>query len=164
MNWADINWDAVGALSEAAGALGVILTLVYLIRQIKHNTAATRSSAAASYSHSSMSIANLLSRDTETNATFYGYLDATEEFSLADKRRAQAIVSVYLHAMEEAFDLYREGTLTEDKWQSRYRQIAWLSNRPGFREYWEEFGPVYADSFAEVVSETMAPADEHGPN
>ena len=155
MNWDDINWDAIGAISEALGALGVILTLVYLIRQIKQNTAATRSSAAASYSQASMSIANLLSRDVETNSLFYGYQDDLVPLSMDEKRRAQAIVSVYLHAMEEAFDLYREGTLTEEKWKSRYRQIGWVTNRPGFREYWDEFGAVYADSFAKIVDETM---------
>ena len=155
MNWDDINWDAIGAISEALGALGVIFTLVYLIRQINQNTAATRSSAAASYSQASMSIANLLSRDVETNSLFYGYLDNLAQLSIDEKRRAQAIVSVYLHAMEEAFDLYREGTLTEEKWKSRYRQIGWVTNRPGFTEYWDEFGAVYADSFAKIVDETM---------
>ena len=155
MSWGEINWDAIGAISEALGALGVILTLVYLIRQIKQNTAATRSSAAASYSQASMAIGNLLSRDVETNSLFYGYLDDLVQLTMDEKRRAQAIVSVYLHAMEEAYDLYREGTLTEEKWKSRYRQIGWLTNRPGFAEYWKEFGAVYADSFSEVVDETM---------
>jgi hypothetical protein len=77
-------------------------------------------------------------------------------------RRAQAIVSVYLHAMEEAFDLYREGTLTEEKWESRYRQVGWLTNRPGFKEYWSEFGSVYADSFSEIVGKTMKSGMESG--
>ena len=161
MSWGDINWDAIGAISEALGALGVILTLVYLIRQIKQNTAATRSSAAASYSQASMSIANLLSRDVETNSLFYGFLDDPGQLSLDEKRRAEAIVSVYLHAMEEAFDLYREGTLTEEKWKSRYRQICWVTNRPGFRAYWDEFGAVYAQSFAKIVDETMESGDRH---
>ena len=155
-----MNWDAIGAIAEALGALGVILTLIYLIRQIKQNTAATRSSAAASYSQASMSIANLLSRDVETNTLFYEYLDGSQNLAYAEKRRAQAIVSVYLPAMEEAFDLYREGTLTEEKWDSRCRQIGWLANRPGFEEYWSEFGPVYAEPFADIVAETMKSGDE----
>ena len=34
----DVNWDAVGALAELAGAAGVVLTLVYLSVQIRQNT------------------------------------------------------------------------------------------------------------------------------
>ena len=58
----EINWDAVGSVSEALGAMGVILTLLYLIRQIKQNTAATRSTAAAAYSQASMELAKVLGR------------------------------------------------------------------------------------------------------
>ncbi len=33
-----MNWDAVGAVAELAGAGGVILSLVYLAVQIRQNT------------------------------------------------------------------------------------------------------------------------------
>jgi hypothetical protein len=33
-----MNWDAVGAISEAVGALGVIITLIYLATQIRQNS------------------------------------------------------------------------------------------------------------------------------
>jgi hypothetical protein len=32
-----MNWDAIGAISEAAGAVGVIITLGYLAMQIRRN-------------------------------------------------------------------------------------------------------------------------------
>ena len=62
---------------------------------------------------------------------------------------------MYLHAMEQACDLYSEGALTEEKWQSRYKQIGWIANRPGFAEYWKEFGKVYADNFASYVNQIL---------
>ena len=40
-----MDWDALGALAELAGALAVFLTLVYLALQIRQNTHATRSSS-----------------------------------------------------------------------------------------------------------------------
>lgn len=35
-----MNWDAIGAIAEAAGALAVIITLVYLTFQLRQNTKA----------------------------------------------------------------------------------------------------------------------------
>ena len=32
-----MNWDAIGALGEVAGAVAVVLTLVYLAKQIHHS-------------------------------------------------------------------------------------------------------------------------------
>jgi len=37
-----MNWEALGALAEFLAALGVIVTLVFLARQIQQNTRATR--------------------------------------------------------------------------------------------------------------------------
>ena len=33
-----MDWDAVGAIAEAAGAVGVMLTLIYLALQTKQNS------------------------------------------------------------------------------------------------------------------------------
>jgi len=33
-----VNWDAVGAIAELLGAAGVIVSLLYLAAQIRHNT------------------------------------------------------------------------------------------------------------------------------
>ena len=33
-----MNWDAIGAIGEVVGALSVLLTLIYLAKQIKDNS------------------------------------------------------------------------------------------------------------------------------
>ena len=44
-----MNWEALGAVSEIVGALGVIITLLYLAAQIKH---ASRISESQSHANS----------------------------------------------------------------------------------------------------------------
>ena len=39
-----MNWEAIGATGEIIGAVGVIVTLVYLAIQIRQNTASLKSS------------------------------------------------------------------------------------------------------------------------
>ena len=34
-----MNWEAIGAIGEVLGAMAVLLTLIYLIAQVKQNTA-----------------------------------------------------------------------------------------------------------------------------
>ncbi len=36
-----MNWDAIGAIAELLGAIGVIASLVYLARQMSQNTRAS---------------------------------------------------------------------------------------------------------------------------
>jgi len=40
-----MNWEAIGAIGEVLGALGVIVTLVYLAFQIRQNTSALKLNA-----------------------------------------------------------------------------------------------------------------------
>ncbi len=40
-----MNWDAIGAIGEVLGALGVIATLIYLTTQLRLNTNAMRASS-----------------------------------------------------------------------------------------------------------------------
>ena len=42
-----VNWEAIGAVGEMLGALGVIVTLIYLATQIRQNTGAVRSQTRA---------------------------------------------------------------------------------------------------------------------
>ena len=51
-----MNWEAAGALGEILGAIGVILTLVYLAIQIKRNTAALRVNAMQDLSQASVEL------------------------------------------------------------------------------------------------------------
>ena len=37
-----MNWDAIGAIGEALGAVGVIVTLLYLSLQVKASTLASK--------------------------------------------------------------------------------------------------------------------------
>jgi len=46
MEWPPaMNWDAIGAIAELLGAVGVIASLVYFARQMRQNTWATRAAA-----------------------------------------------------------------------------------------------------------------------
>ena len=152
----DLNWDAIGAIAEAGGATGVIVTLIYLIKQIQQNTAASRSAAAAAYSEASMSLAGALAESAEASRLFYTYLDEPKSLGKDEERRAEALVSMYIHTMEQSCDLYLEGTLTEEKWNARYRQLVWIATRPGFTHYWEVFGDVYPLSLGGYVKKAMA--------
>ena len=43
-----MNWEAIGAMSEAVGVLGVIISLIYLASQIRQNRKAVHAATAHS--------------------------------------------------------------------------------------------------------------------
>lgn len=55
-----MNSDAIGAIAELMGAVGVIATLVYLARQINQSTSTLRSSAATAHTQASQTLSLVL--------------------------------------------------------------------------------------------------------
>ena len=53
-----MDWNAVGAIGEVGGAIGVIVTLIYLAGQLRQNTRAMRSSTYQTYSGLAMNISD----------------------------------------------------------------------------------------------------------
>ena len=57
-----MNWEAIGAIGELVGAVGVIATLAYLAVQIRQNSQAVRSSTRSDIAKTQMEINFILAR------------------------------------------------------------------------------------------------------
>ena len=53
-----MNWEAVGAVGEIVGAIAVVITLIYLARQMRQNSSALRSTTAQSANEMAFSVYN----------------------------------------------------------------------------------------------------------
>ena len=92
-----MNWTAIGAIGEILGAAGVIITLVYLARQVRQNTRATKLSTAQSIATAARDWNRPLLLDPELAWTFQvGTEDPTQ---LDEKEQARFI--------ELCFSLFR---------------------------------------------------------
>ncbi|MGB0133791.1 hypothetical protein, partial [Dokdonella sp.] len=69
-----MNWDAIGAIGEIAGAIGVIVTLLYLAIQLRQNTKASNAIAVQNSMENSARFSELISKDPELARTFYSGL------------------------------------------------------------------------------------------
>ena len=59
-----MNWDAIAAVAEVAGAIGVIVTLLYLALQVRQNNALMQSEASIAYAEMRRGSYRALSEDT----------------------------------------------------------------------------------------------------
>jgi len=113
-----MNWEAVGAIGEMGGAIGVIITLIYLAGQLRQNTKALRS---ASYEHWN----EVSSAFTDFYARYAADLSEIEACASLEQLtpRQQKIVSAYgikaIDQAQTAFLHHRAGTLDDDVFEAR---------------------------------------------
>jgi hypothetical protein len=60
-----MNWEAIGAVGEIAGALAVIMSLLYLASQIRENNKSTRYGAVQNLLDNTTQLLGRLSSDKE---------------------------------------------------------------------------------------------------
>jgi hypothetical protein len=160
-----MNWDAIGAVGEIAGAAGVIITLIYLSLQIRQNTRASRITAVQTAAESSAKFTELLATDGELCDIFWQGLADPDELSGAEFRRFASIINAFLRREAVNYRLFLEGHLPPEDWEARQRNLAILLVRPGVHRYLEmapdAIPPDFYNLLRRLMSEPSSPSNEH---
>jgi len=118
-----MNWEAVGAIGELIGALVVVLTLVYLSKQIRDNSVQLKAGSvtdiAALFNDAFMPIYN----DDHSRSIWIDGLNGTKELSEKDI----AIFDLFMHRIVNPFEVviahYQKGILDELTYQGYTERI-----------------------------------------
>jgi hypothetical protein len=151
-----MNWDAIGAVAELLGAIGVIGSLVYLARQIasnseniSHNTRALVASTDISSNQMVLQIyAPQISDPLVADLVQRGYQDF-ESLDKVDKHRFSMLVLSIFETHQTYFLLSMRGIAGEQTWDYYSRTFDALATRPGIRQWWSRnrrnFDPEFID-------------------
>ena len=165
-----MNWEAMGVIAEVAGAVAVIVSLVYLAIQVSSNTRALRATASFDTTHSWATTNEMLvgaivgesdfqagreSRFVEAAAKFYdpdtqpGDMSNTEIVSMSLLHRS------LFQRLEGQYFQYKHGYVEHQIWIARRDWARSLVALPMVRVWWDEemLSSIYSSEFVSVISE-----------
>ena len=166
-----MNWEAVGAIGEVAGAAGVIITLIYLAVQIRQNTfQITENSKLVRANVSSM-----MAQQTSESITFIFNQGAMElmvegakdfeSLPLVERMRFDAINQQMMSRFESLYVHYTMGLLTDGQWAAKRTALERRLAFKGVQQWWErsqdEYEPGFRRFIAEAVAQSVASPREH---
>ena len=131
-----MNWEAIGAVGEVLGALGVIATLGYLAVQIRQNTRSIRTSAFQAVQRDFADTLDGLSHDPELTRLFFDGLREFESFSTEDRRRFATFLAGLLRRYENLLHQTRIGSLDPSLWGGLLYELRRIFAQPGARAWW----------------------------
>lgn len=156
-----MDWNAIGAVGEMLGALGVIVTLIYLAREIRQNTTATRLSTSQSVAAAAREWNEPLLLDAELAWTFQQGTEDPSRLSAKERARFIELCFSLLRMFEDIHYQYNNGALDPEVWRGYEKLYAAYAKAPGFQEYWqarrETFRPefqAYIDGYGTPVVDT----------
>jgi hypothetical protein len=154
-----MNWEAFGAIAEAVGAVGVILTLIYLAVQIRQNTASVRAATLQGLKADSVAFSENLLRDADLVRIWSLGLNGIDSLQDLDRTRFHLIVLSFLRRFENIHQLSDRG-LTDEEWHGFRESFFGVMSRNGIREWWSinayRFNPAFRDFIEHEIKRRAA--------
>jgi hypothetical protein len=148
-----VTWEAIGAIGEVLGALGVIATLGYLAVQVRQNTRTSRASAL------SLALRDI-SELTNHNERYVASLHRAEQGEALSSEEAVHMVERHVSIMRtyENFWLqWQLGSLTEEQFGRYADTLRWTLSVRTARKLWRAVQSCFDPGFvAYVEAEALA--------
>ena len=157
-----MNWEAIGAIAEALGAAGVVVTLVYLASQIRANTAAVRAESRRTSVSQSVPTAAIIGSTKEAVSVFHrGILDP-EALDADEQIQFGFLLSTIMAPAGNSFEPYELGIIDLASFEATSHQALALLKTPGGRHFWKRFAATHPPGFRAYVDRELAPTGLDG--
>ncbi|NKB33665.1 MAG: hypothetical protein GKR91_11260 [Pseudomonadales bacterium] len=146
-----MNWDAIGAIGEILGAIGVIVTLAYLAIQIRHNTKVARAATRQAISDSTVGIvSDLTSSDSMADIMVRAF--EGESLTKAESFRLHARCYRDMKHFENMYHQLNSGLLPNDELSSFRENLKVILVAAPYVEYWKLESSLFSPQFQTEVS------------
>jgi hypothetical protein len=147
----DHLWEAIGAIGEMLGALGVAGSLLFVGVQLLHNTRALRLNGTSYLLEQMANKLEAQASDENISALMFKGMPNPESLEGLDYHRftlwAQSLVLYFANV----FFQYRSGALDKEAWESICSQLTNTMNSPGMLDYWTKRGGNFPLAFREFM-------------
>lgn len=132
-----MNWDAIGALAELAGALGVILTLIYLSYQLRQNTRALGSTADHHFTDRLDSYWDFCAQHASIIGPIIENETPYEKTTPEERLVYDAYMMKAFYVTEELLLNYEDGVISKKRFEAKAGGFKVSFRSPGNRESWQ---------------------------
>jgi len=148
-----VTLNELGNLGEFISGLAVVVTLVYLAVQIRHNTRAVRSSMHQDMIESTLRIAESVSDTDDLGRIVLHADEGYDELTDVERIRFDAYAERVFNNFESVFYSYRNSMIEEDLWESWESSYLTDISRASMRRYWQEENPQHLRDFMDFVED-----------
>lgn len=146
-----MNWEMIGALGEVFGAIAVVLTLVYLARQIRDSAAQDRRHQEMEVAQASIQNLQAFARDPALADIWLRGLRDPLQLDPAETVRFGSIIMNIFQTFEISFHFGREGGLHGFRADPSRNSLKDIVASPGVQEWWADRRHWYSVEFQAEV-------------
>ncbi len=153
-----MNWEAIGAIGEVVGAIGVIVTLGYLAFQIRQNTGQlrrneqhTQTAALDETVRSFSQWREQISSDRATAEIWVRGLADPSNLDEVDRIRFDYLLATLFYSFQATYRRAKNAGSPET-WENGREVLAAVLSNPGAARYWAAFQNRFLDDFVRDIN------------
>jgi hypothetical protein len=135
-----MNWESIGAISELVGAAAVVVSLLYLAKQIKQNTVSTEAVGFQTWQSDSaahwLAMADNRELGRDVAACMYDSRNLSDDSWIP----VGSWLLNNLRQYQTTFILHEKGVIDDDLFAVEMRMAARNLSIPGIRQWWDAGG------------------------
>jgi hypothetical protein len=148
-----MNWEAIGAIAEALGAIGVIASVLYLAVQIRTNTKSQESTVQHSLHEETVSRMMAFAQDTDLAEKLVKANQSWDELSVIEKAQVASFTRAVFKGFENIYLQHQRGFYSEEDFVGAIEAMR-LNVRPSyFDRFWERDKITFRRSFQDFIDE-----------
>ena len=146
-------------IAEIIGGLAIVVTLIVLIVEVRVNTDAIQSATAQAVHENFATWYSSIQGDPELfRVSLQGMRDYSS-LSEIEKGQFIAMFMSFVSYSQNAFYKWQEGSLSPELWQGWELISMNIFSTPGGKDFWEERGYVFGDTYRAYVDTQILPKD-----
>ncbi len=155
-----MSLDQAALLAEIIGGAAILLTLVFLVLELRRNTAATRSATHQTQVDSTVGLQAMLVNDAALAGIILKANADISSITSEDNLRLQYLYQSHFNLWHSAYWNKREGLLSEHAWHTWDKGMNLiLKNQQACRQAWKQGGELYDEDFQAYVDEILESID-----
>jgi len=147
----NVTLNELGSLGEFISGIAVVVTLVYLAIQIRHNTRAVRSSMHQDMVESTLRIAESVSDNADVGRIVLRADEDYDALTAVERIRFEAYAERVFSNFESVFYSYRNSMIEQDLWESWESSYLDDISRNSLRRFWHELHPLHLSDFMDFI-------------
>lgn len=147
-----MNWDAVSAIGQIVGAMGVIISVIYLALQVRSNARQTRLASMRSMSDAFNQWLQSLAENKEFGDLYYRGMRDFASIEGADLPRFSALMDHPFRIYEDMYYQKLEGHLDRRVWRGFEAIMRDIIAYPGAQAWWPTRSHWFSREFAEYIN------------
>ncbi|MEH6550920.1 MAG: hypothetical protein V7711_07405 [Pseudomonadales bacterium] len=148
-----VNWDAIGAVGDFGGSIGVFISLIYLGFQMRHGAAETRDASI----HSVMQLAIQFRTESYKGELAEIRLKSAlnQPLSQLELLKFEGYLSALFELNELVFVQYQKQKLDPEYFEAWERRTGAAMSVPRIQQFWAKTKTGYRGSFVEYIDGLM---------